>query len=352
VSLPVTREVTDYEDFPGRTEAVYSIDVRARVTGYLNKVYFKEGDQVKEGATLFEIDPRPYEADFDRAAANLVQAEAHVKRLELDFKRAQNLLATGAMGREEFDKVVGDHAEAKAAVGVSKASKKLAQLNLSFTRVLAPISGRISRRYIDPGNLVKADDTILTNIVSLQPMYAYFDLDERTTLRLNRLIRDGKIKWSQDEQLPVYLGCADEENCFPRQGLINFADNKVDPETGTWRVRARFTNADQALTAGLFVRIRLPIGNPYQALLISEQALGTNQGQKFAYVVGKGDVVEQRTVKVGKVQNGLRVVVEGLKKGERVVVSGLQRVREGAKVVPKMVDMPETTVASANGSSH
>jgi RND family efflux transporter MFP subunit len=364
VSLPVAREVRDYEDFPGRTEAVNSIEVRARVTGYLDKVNFREGADIKEGDVLFEIDPRPYQAELNRAEANVVQSQARLERLELDYKRADGLLGRGAIGREEFDKIAGDRAEAGAAVGVAKAGRDLAELNLSFTKVRSSISGRISRRFIDPGNLVKADDTPLTSIVSVDPIYAYFDLDERTTLRLQRLIREGRVQWSQDKGLPVMLGLADEEG-FPQQGTVNFADNRVDPDTGTWRLRGLFANAQRILSPGLFVRIRLPVGNAYQATMVSEQALGTDQGQKFVYVVNggaaeerdvevrKGDQVERRhtqvfagaeveyrRVKVGRLHDGLRVITEGLAPGEKVVVSGLQRVRPGIKVNAEVKEMP------------
>jgi RND family efflux transporter MFP subunit len=339
VSLPVTREITDYVDFPGRIEAVNSVEVRARVTGYLEKVNFKEGEEVHQGDALFEIDPRPYQADFDRAEANFVQAQAHLSRLETDYQRALELLPGRRISREEFDRIAGDRREGSAAVGVAKANRDLSSLNLSFTKVRAPLTGRISRRYIDPGNLVKADETALTTIVSLDPIYAYFDADERTTLRLQRLVRARKIKWSPEDGLPVQLGLADEEG-FSKQGRINFADNRVDADTGTWRLRGIFANADHSLSPGLFVRMRAPVGEPYRATLISEQALSTDQGQKFVYVVKDQNKVEYRRVKVGSLHDGLRVVTENLAPTERVVTSGLQRIRPGIEVTPKVVEMP------------
>jgi RND family efflux transporter MFP subunit len=339
VSLPVSREVTDYVDFPGRTEAVNSVEVRARVTGYLDKVHFQEGADVKQGDLLFEIDPRTYQAEFARAEANLGQVQAHLTRMEADYQRASDLLPGRRISREEFDKTVGDRREASAALGVAKANRDLAELNLNFTKVCAPLSGRISRRYIDPGNLVKADETALTTIVSLDPIYAYFDADERTTLQLQRLIRQGKIRWSPGTELPVLLGLADEDG-FPKQGTINFADNRVDPDTGTWRLRGIFHNSDHALSPGLFVRMRTPIGKPYWATLLSEEALGTDQGQKFVYVVDDKNKVEYRRVKVGRLHHGLRVITEGLTPTERIIVSGLQRVRPGIEVTPKLVDTP------------
>jgi RND family efflux transporter MFP subunit len=334
VTLPTVREVTDYEDFPGRAEAVDAIDIRARVTGYLDKMYCTEGADVKLDDLLFEIDPRPYQAELARANAALVQSEARRDRLEADFKRAVNLLPKAAIGREEYDRIAGDRLEAGAAVGVANANIDIAKLNLSFTRIKAPKSGRISRRYIDPGNLVKADDTVLTSLVSLDPIYAYFDLDERTALRLQKLIRDGKLNSPQDGNLPVRLGLANEEG-FPRHGTTNFADNRIDPDTGTWRLRALFKNPTHVLAPGLFVRVRLPIGDPFPAILIPEQALGTDQGQKFVYVVKPDGVVDYRRVQVGRLHDGLRVISKGLDKDELIVVSGLQRIRQGTRVAPK-----------------
>jgi RND family efflux transporter MFP subunit len=345
VSLPITKEVIDYEDFPGRLEAVSSVDVRARATGRLDRVHFKEGEIVKEGDLLFEIDPRLYQAQLNSADANVVQSQARLKRLDSDFTRAASLLPKRGISQEDYDKVAGDRAEAGAAIGVVQANRELAALNLSYTKVTAEIGGRISRRFVDPGNIVKADDTILTNIVSLDPIYAYFDLDERSTIRARRLVREGKIKWSPEGGLHVLMGLADEEG-FPRRGLINFADNRIDAETGTWRLRARFDNPDLELSPGFYVRMRLPIGEPFKALLISEQALGTNQGQKFVYVVDDANKVTDRRVTVGRLHDGLRVITDGLKPGEKVVVSGLQRVRPGIQVNPKLVDMPMTRDAT------
>ncbi|HLJ92995.1 MAG TPA: efflux RND transporter periplasmic adaptor subunit [Gemmataceae bacterium] len=338
-SLPVTREITDYVDFPGRIEAVNSIDVRARVTGYLDKVYFQEGADVKQGDLLFEIDPRPYKADLARAEGNIVQCEGRLRRMEADYQRAADLLPKHAIGREDFDRIAGDRTEAVGALAVAKAQRDMAELNVGFTQVRAPLSGRISRRYLDPGNLVKADETTLTTIVSLDPIYAYFDADERTTLRLQRLVRTQKIRWSLDAGLPVLLGLADEEG-FPRKGTINFADNRLDPDTGTWRLRALCANSDFALSPGMFVRMRAPVGEQYRATLISEQALGTDQGQKFVYVVNEKNKVEYRRVKVGALHGGLRVIIENLSATEKVVVSGLQRVRPDLEVRPKVVEMP------------
>lgn len=347
VSLPVTKRVVDYEDFPGRTEAVNSVDIRARVNGYLNKANFTEGAIVSKGEVLFEIDPRPYEADVARAEANLAQADARSRRLNQDFERATGLLATRAIGREEYDKIAGDRNEAAAAVAVARSSLELSRLNLSFTKVLSPINGRVSRRYIDPGNLVKADDSILTTVVELDPVYVYFDVDERATLRLKQLVREGKLDLDPEARSPVLreagptvlMALANEEG-FPHRGSIDFADNRVDSDTGTWRLRGVFDNPRHSLSSGLFVHIRLPIGDPYKALLVAEQALGTDQGQRFVYVVGKDNKIEYKRVQVGRLHDGLRVITSGLKPDEAVVVTGLQRVRPTMPVKPKPVPMP------------
>lgn len=340
VSLPVSGEVTDYVDFPGRIEAVNSVEIRARVTGYLEKVYFQEGADVKQGDLLFEIDRRSYEAELARAEGALIQSEGRLTRLNGDYERAQALQAKGAISKEEISRITGDRTEAQGALKVNEAARDLAKLNLSFTRVRAPLSGRISRRLIDPGNLVKADDTAVTTIVSLDPVSAWFDLDERTMLLLKRLIREHKIDWSLDAGLPVLMGLADETG-FPRQGQINFADNRIDSDTGTWRLRGRFDNHDNSLSPGLFVRIRLPFGPPHPAILVAEEALGTDQGQKYVYVIGDDSKAEYRRIKVGRLHNGLRVISDGLSSGEQVVVNGLQRVRPGIEVKPEVVPMPQ-----------
>jgi RND family efflux transporter MFP subunit len=339
VARPLVRTVTDYEDFTGRTEAYRTIEVRARVSGYLNKVNFVEGSEVKKGEVLFEIDPRLFEAQLQRANAVLNQAQAHLRRLDQDLDRATSLLPRNAISREEYDKIAGDRSEAAAAVSVARASVEAAKLNLAYTKVVAPISGRISRRLLDPGNLIKADETVLTSIVSDDPIYAYFDIDERTLLRLRRMVRQTQSIFVRKQDVPVMLGLSDEEG-FPHVGKIDFSDNRLDPMTGTLRVRGVFDNPQHLLSPGLFVRIRLPIGHPYEAILIAEQALGTDQGQKFVYVVNEQNEVEYRRVQVGSVFDGLRVITEGLGKDERVIISGLQRARAGLVVEPRQVEMP------------
>lgn len=354
VTMPITDEVTDFEDFTGQTAAMLSVDIRARVTGYLDKVYFQDGTEVEEGALLFEIDPRPYKAELDRTEATLAQAEAHLKRLDADYRRASNLYARGNISREEYDKIAGDRAEAEAAVGIAEASRDLAELDLGFTKITAPIGGRLSRRQVDPGNLVKQDDTILTNIVSLDPMFLYFDVDEQTVLRIRRLIREGKVKSREEAEVPILAALSVDEG-FPHRGTVNFSENKVDPNTGTLRVRALIRNPKVAssrslrmLSPGMYMKVRVPIGTPHEAILVPEQAVGTDQGRKFVYVVdtkdskqpGAGKVVE-RTVEVGALNGPLRVIQSGLKPGERVVYRGLQRIRPGVEVRYEVEESPK-----------
>ena len=338
VSNPITGTVTDYEEFTGQTEAMRTILVRARVTGYLDRVLFTEGEEVKQGDPLFLIDQRTYQAEYDRAQANLTQARAHLARLQLDYNRFEKLLPTKAISQEDFDKAAGDREEAAAGVKVTEAALQSSRLNLDFTTVRASISGRISRQLIDAGNMVRADDTPLTTIVSLNPIYAYFDVDERTMLRIRRLFQAGKIKAEKEFQVKVELGLTDEEG-FPHQGTVNFVDNRLDVTTGTLRLRAVVDNTKQLFSPGMFVRIRLPVGEPHTAILVAEQAIGSDQGHKFVYVVDDKQEVVYKRVKVGSLNNGLRVVEKGLSTGERVILSGLQRVKPGNPVEAKLVEM-------------
>jgi len=260
VSQPVSDEIVDYEEFTGRTDAFQFVEIRARVTGYLDKILFKDGSDVEEGAQLFLIDPRPYQAEVDRAEAAVIQSEAHRNTADANHRRAVTLFNRGVMSREEFDRITGDFEEAKAAVGIAKANRDRAKLDLGFTRVNAPISGRVSRRQVDIGHLVQADMTILTTIVKLDPMYVYFDIDERTMLRLRRLLASDQIRSLQEAEVPVLVGLSDESD-FPHHGTINFSDNKVDSGTGTLRIRGIIANPKpRILSPGMFVRIRLPIG--------------------------------------------------------------------------------------------
>jgi RND family efflux transporter MFP subunit len=329
-----------------------SVEVRARVWGYLERVNFKEGALVNKGDVLFEIDPRLYRADLERARGTVAQYEARVHRSERDYQRAKNLLARGAVGQEEYDRYEADYQEAVANLDVARANRDLAALNLGYTRIMAPVGGRVSRYIVTVGNLIQSGDqnggTMLTTLVSVDPMYVYFDMDERTVLRVRQLIREGKASSAREAEWPVSLGLAIEEG-FPHRGTINFEDNQVNPKTGTLRVRGVFRNKDEALSPGLFARVRVPIGRAHRALLVSDRAIETDQVQKVLYVVNEKNEVVARPVRLGALHHGLREITEGLNAGDRVIVNGLQQVRPGVAVEPKLVDMPTSRVGDHIG---
>jgi RND family efflux transporter MFP subunit len=355
VSYPIERDITDHADFTARTAAVDSVEVRARVWGYLDKVHFKEGALVRKGDVLFEIDPRPYRAALAQAEGNLTSMQARLTRLDADLARAKRLVSPGALSQEEYDKIAGDRGEAAASLEALRATVQQAKLDLEYTKVIAPVSGRVSRYLVTQGNLIQSGSngggTVLTTIVSVNPIYAYFDVDERTVLRVRQLIREGKVKSARETEWPVSLGLATEEG-FPHQGTINFVDNQVNPKTGTLRVRGVFPNKDEALSPGFFARVRVPIGRPHQALLVSDRAIDNDQGQKVLYVVNDKNEVVSRPIQVGALHDGLREITDGLKPGERVIVNGLQQVRPGVTVAPKLVDMPTSEVRNHNGTVH
>ena len=341
-------DIVDYEVFTGRTEACDRVDLRARVTGYLvvAPTAADEGKIVEKDHLLFVIDPRPFKAAVESAEATLAQAEARASRTEADFDRARTLLAQKGIGREDYDKYKGDRDEAEAALKKARADLKRSRLDLQYTEIKAPFKGRIGRRMIDPGNLVKADDTILTTIVALEPTYAYFDVDERTLLR--QLLSQGALETARNGKVPILIGLSDEDG-YPHPGTVNFVDNRVDPNTGTMWMRGIFVKPSRTLAPGMFIRVRFPVSEPHRATLVAEQAISTDQGQKFVYVIGEGNKAEYRQVQVGRLHDGLRVIKDGLKPGEHVVVSGLQRVRANTEVIPKEVPMPIRSATSSNG---
>jgi RND family efflux transporter MFP subunit len=345
VSYPVERDVTDYADFTARIAAVDSVEVRAHVWGYLDKVNFKEGALVKKGDVLFELDPRPYQAMLNQAKAKVAQDEAQLKYDEAEYQRNLNLVRTGAVSQSDLDKTSAARGVDLANVAADKAGVASRQLDLDYTRVTAPVGGRVSRYNVTVGNLIQSGDqsggTLLTTIVSVDPVYAYFDVDERTVQRISKQIREGRTDSAADPEWPVALGLATEEG-FPHQGTVNFVDNQVNPKTGTLRVRGVLPNQDKSLSAGFFARVRVPVGPPHQALLVSDRALDADQGQKILYVVNDKNEVVARPIRVGALHDGMRAIEEGLKPGDPVIVKGLQLVRPGITVEPKLVDMPGT----------
>jgi membrane fusion protein, multidrug efflux system len=339
VVQPIAREVIEWDEYIGRLESPETVEVRARVSGYLDKVHFKEGKEIKKGDLLFTIDRRPYQAEYDRAEAEHERAESQADLAKSDAERAKNLIATKAISQEDFDTKTKTYVSALAAVKSAKAAMDSAKLNLEFTEIHAPISGRISRALVTEGNLVSGGvsgtgATLLTTIVSLDPLYLYGDADERAILKYRRLRQEGTRVSARDTEIPAEMELADETG-FPHKGYMDFVDNRVDPNTGTLRARGVFTNTDHTLSPGLFGRIRIPGSGKYPALLIPDRALGSDQAQKFVYVVNGEKKVEFRPVKIGPMIDGLRVVKEGLKPGEQIIIEGLLRVRAGVVVEAK-----------------
>jgi multidrug efflux system membrane fusion protein len=354
VSLPVQREVTDFVDFTGRTAAINSVDIRARVTGYLIKMPFQEGAEVKTGDLLFEIDPRPYQAQVDQATAQVNLYKAQLKLTEATFARDQAAAAqvAGAVTPEQLDQDRAAIDQADAQVKAAQASLEAYRLNLSFTKVTSPIDGQVSRYYQTLGNLVLQDQTILTTVVSLDPIYVYFDIDEPTVLRVRTAINEGRIKPHAPGQIPVLLGLQGEDG-FPREGTINFINNQFNPATGSILVRGIFSNplpphGRRLMAPGMFVRIRLPIGQPYPALLVIDRAIGSDQGLKYVYVVDSENKVQYRRVTTGALQNdGLRVISEGLVPNDRVAVGALQQIRPRMTVKVEQMPMPSLSQPAA-----
>ena len=344
VTHPLTETVMDFQDFTGRLEAVKTVEIRARVSGYVTEVPFKEGDVVKEGDLLFQIDVRPYKADLNQAEANLKVAEAEQNLQVRNAERARVLLPANAISKEDYETVLASMEKAAANVGAAKAAKERAELYLTYTRVTAPITGRISRRFVDPGNLINADTTVLTTVVTEDPMFAYFDVDERTYLDLLGSVAPGQRSWYEGLKLPVMMRLANEKE-FDKVGVVDFVDNRVIANTGTVRMRGVFGNPAGLLKAGLFVRIRLPIGSAYKAIVIPEEAILSDQERKYVWVVNEKNQVEYRSVKLGKSIQDWRVMraptkgmegKEGLSMGERVIIIGMQRVRAGTQVDAEM----------------
>jgi multidrug efflux system membrane fusion protein len=339
VVQPVLREIVEWDEYIGRLESPETVEVRARASGYLDKVHFKEGKEVKKGDLLFTIDQRPYQAEFDHAEAEYQRAVSQAELAKNDSERAKRLIGTRAISEEDYDTKLKTYLAAQATEKSAKAMLESARLNLEFTQIRAAISGRISRAVVTEGNLVSSGiggsgATLLTTIVSLDPLYLYGDADERAILKYLRLRREGKRISARDEIIPAEMGLADETG-FPHKGYMDFVENRLDPNTGTVRARGVFSNADHGLSPGFFARIRIPGSGKYQALLIPDRALGSDQAQKFVYVVNDAKKVEFRPVKIGPMVEGLRVVKDGLKPGEQIIVEGLLRVRPGVVVDAK-----------------
>lgn len=353
VSRPIERTVTDYADFTGRTNAINSVEIRARVSGYLVEMPFKEGAEVKAGDLLFLVDPRPYQAQYDQAAGQVNLYKAQLALAKANYARDMEVAKTpGAVSVQQLDQDKAAVDEADAAVKAFEASMEVYKLNLSFTKVTSPIDGQVSRYFMTLGNLAVQDQTLLTTVVSLDPLYAYFDVDEGTVIRVRKAINDGTVKRYQEGGIPVLMALQNESG-FPHKGTVDFVNNQVNPNTGSLSVRGVFRNPKPAtgirlMSPGMFVRIRIPIGQPHPALLVIDRAVGSDQGLKFVYVVDADNIVQQRRVSTGALQSdGLRAITDGLKPNDWVIVSGLQQVRPRMTIKPEVMPMPSYDPADA-----
>lgn len=341
VALVVERDITEWDEYTGRLEAVNTVEIRPQVSGYLQRVAFTEGKEVRKGELLFQIDPQPFQAELDRAEAEAERSRTAAELAVTDLARSERLMATRAISQEEYEQRVAASRSAAAAVRAAEAAVQVARLQLSYTRVSSPIDGRIGRAEVTPGNLVAGGQgaaTRLATVVSMQPMYAYFEAAEQDYLKYIDMARSGARPLSRDAQNPVLMAVGNETQ-FSHEGFMDFVDNRVQAGTGTLLGRAVFPNPDRHLTPGMFVRVRLIGSAPYPGLLINDRAINTDQDRRFVLAVGEGDVLEYRAVTTGPVIDGLRVVRDGLKSGDRIVVNGLQRVRPGMPIAPVLVPM-------------
>jgi len=328
------QKITEWSEFTGRTDAVESVEVRPRVSGHIEEVKFHSGQIVNKGDVLFVIDPRWYQAEYDRRAAEYEQAKVRVANTQRDARRTAKLLATRAISSEEADASDSTYQEAEAALKAAQAIMESAKLDLDYTQVRAPITGKVSRALLTTGNYVSGvagSASLLTTLVSVDPIYVYADVDENSLLAFNALAAKRE---ASGEKVPIELELADEEG-FPHHGTIESFDNRLDPNTGTILLRAEFANPDGRIVPGLFARIRMPISASHDAVLVDESAIGTDQSQKFVLTLGDKNTVQYRQVTLGPVIDGKRVVRTGLEPGEKIIVNGLQRARPGLPVTPQ-----------------
>jgi RND family efflux transporter MFP subunit len=340
VAQVLEKRVKDWDEFTGRLQAIETVEIRPRVSGYIDKVAFTEGSLVKRGALLFVIDPRPYQAEYDRAAADVKRFKTALELGQIELVRVQRLKDSGAVSQEELDERKSTVAQGEANVAGAQAALEAAALNLNFTKVTSPVDGRVSRAEVTRGNLVTGGTnggTLLSSVVSMDPIYIYFDADEQSYLRYTQMARSGGPS-SRDSGNAVRVGLANEEG-FPHAGSVDFVDNQLNPQTGTIRARAVLQNKDGQFTPGLFARVQLLGSGEYSAILIDDRAVNTDQSQKYVFLLGANNQIEYRKVKLGRVIDGLRVVREGLKAGDVIVVNGAQRVHPGITVAPERVTM-------------
>ncbi|GAB6142258.1 efflux RND transporter periplasmic adaptor subunit [Methylosoma difficile] len=345
-SQPLQKDIVEWDEYTGRLQAVESVDIRARVSGYLQQIGFKDGGKVKKGDLLFVVDPRPYMAQLHQAKAELDRATSRLELAQNDVQRAQRLQKEQAISEEEYDTRSKNVVQASASVEAATAAVELAQLNVDFTHIRAPIAGRISRKLITEGNLVSADATVLATIVSVDPIHVYIDADERSVLKYRRLSIEGKRKSARDFKIPLEMALIDEKD-YPHQGYIDYVDPEINPATGTIRARGVFANADDLFGAGMFARVRIPGSGNYQALLISDRAIAMDQGKQFVMVVNKDNRAEYRPIQTGRSHEGLRIITAGLTVDDWVITNGLQFVRPGVEVEASHAPMQAELVTGA-----
>ena len=334
VVIAEEKEVTEWDEFTGRIDAVESVEIRPRVSGYITEIHFKAGKLVNKDDLLFVIDPRPYKADLDRAAANVEQSEAQLKLAEIDFKRTKGLRDKSVVSPEEFDQKAASLQQAEASVRSAKAARDSADLNLQFTQVKSPITGRVSNERVTVGNLVTASgtaDSVMTTVVSVDPLYVYMDADENSVLKYLKMRDEGKRQSARDEAIPVFIQLANETG-FPHEGVIDFVDNRVDPNTGTLRARAVFKSWNDMLAPGFFVRVRVPGAGTYRGILVEDKVISAQQGVKYVFVVKPDNTIERRNIDTGALFDGRRIVKKGLSNGDRVVSTRLQILQPGMPV--------------------
>ncbi len=351
VATVTSSEVTDWDAFTGRFEAVEAVKLRPRVSGYIDQVKFAEGKEVKKGDVLFVIDPRPYRVQFERTQAEFVRAQARAELAQTELARSQKLLAAHAVSQEEFDQRTSMLSQARADQLAARAAMDAAKLDLEYTQVTAPIDGRVSRAEITVGNYVNAGESILTSVVSLDPIYVYFEGDEQTYLKYADLAKRGERPSSRDTPNPVFVGLANESD-FPHAGKMNFVDNALNPATGTIRVRALLDNPEHLFTPGMLARVKLQGSGNYTAALIDDESVATDQDRKYVMVVNAQNAIEYRAVELGGIHDNRRIVRNGLQQGERVVVGGLQRVRPGMTVAPQEAQAASNTTNTTNNTTN
>jgi len=337
VAKPIKKEIVEWLYFTAQTQAVDTVTITPRVTGYIDNITFKEGDIVNFGDLLFVIDPRPYQAALDQAKGQLEQALAQQKLNDSNLERAKDLFARSVIAKQDFDTTAAQKSVADATVVANQASVESAQLNLSFTQVRSPIHGRIGVQLVNRGNLVQANTTQLTTLVSIDPIYAYFYVDQANVMRYRRLVQEGK--WPNAGQpLPVWLHLETEDG-YPHQGVVDFASNTFDPNTGTLQLRGRFPNLDGYLLPGSFGTVRIAGTPKFEGTLIADRAIGTDQNQKFVVVVQPDGLTKYQTVETGPIVDGLRVIRSGLSGDETIIVEGIGKVRPNIKVNAEPVEM-------------